>query len=345
MSIVHAFMEACKRAVFGSANLHQQCAVGLRDPQSEVAVWLKAPGFCRDVTQRHLMAAAHPLTLGVGIEEGRDLRAIKRSGVALEFRERAKSQRLLGTVNLQWLEAVPFEGGGLHLFQVRSSRNYCLPQGWLWTHYAYYAWQRRRARWRTGAPAVEVLASELRSVIVLYICPRPVVLVSVKDGDAANIFPMDLIGAVGPQHFALGLHNTSAPLPLLDRSRRIALSSVPLEQKAWAYDLGKNHKRTSIDWAGVPFASTSSPTFGILVPRFSTRVREMQIETARDLGSHKLLLARVVQDQRCAEAPELFLIHGIYQARRQRVQRADQNESRAAYAPPSTVVTVRDAAG
>ena len=345
MSIVHPFMQACKRAVFGSANLHQQCAIGLHEPQSEVAVWMKAPGFCRDVTQRHLMAAAHPLTLGVGMEDGCDLRAIKRSGAVLEFRERGKSHRLLGKINLQWMEAVPFEGGGLHLFQVKKSRNYCLPQGWLWTHYAYYAWQRWRARRRTGAAAVAVLASELRSVIVLYICPRPVVLVSVKDGEAANIVPMDLIGAVGARHFALGLHHASAPLPLLERSRRIALSSVPLEQKAWAYGLGKNHKRTGIEWAGVPFATTPSPTFGIPVPSFSTRVREMQIEAVRELGSHKLLLGRIVQDQRRTEAPELFLIHGIYQARRLRVQGANQYGSRAPYPPPSTVVTARDAAG
>lgn len=338
-------MEACKRAVFGSANLHQQCAIGLRDPQSEVAVWLKAPGFCRDVTQRHLMAAAHPLSLGVGIEGDCDLGAVQRSGAELEFRERGKSRRLLGTVSLQWMEAMPFEGGGLHLFQVKDSRNYCLPQGWLWAHYAYYAWQRWRARRRKGAPVIAVLASELRSVIVLYICPRPVVLVSMKDGEAANIFPMDLIGAVGPRHFALGLHHTSAPLPLLERSRRIALSSVPLEQKAWAYDLGKNHKHTSVEWAGVPFATTPSPTFGIAVPCFSPRVREMQIEAVRELGSHKLLLGRIVQDQRRMEAPELFLIHGIYQARRQRAQRAEQNGSRAPYSPPSTVVAARDVAG
>jgi len=321
MPIGDQITQAFKRAVFGSANLHQQCAIGMRDPQSEVSVWLNGPGVCRDVTDRNVMAAAQPLTLGIGLEGGGDDAAIRQSCPSMEFRERGGKHRLLGRISLQLHDVVPLGGERLYLFRVRSCKNYCLPKGRLWAHYSYYAYQQWRARARSAASTFRMVASELRSVFVFYICPRPVVLVSVCDGNFANIFPMDLIGPIGARHFALALHTTSTGVPLMERSLRIALSSVPVEQKSLAYDLGKNHKRESVNWAHVPFATSPSAAFGIPVPRFSLRVREMQIEAVRALGSHKLFLAHTVEDEHRAEGLQLFLVHGIYQARRHQALR------------------------
>jgi len=320
MVIVNQFRQALKRAVFGSSDLHQQCAIGLRDPQSEVSVWLNGPGICRDVTYRHVMAAAQPLTLGVGLEDTYDPAIIGKGGPSLEFREKGGKNRLLGTISLRLIDVIPLGGGRLHLFRVRDCRNYCLPRARLWAHYSYYAYRQRRARRRHAASAFRMVASELRSVFVFYICPRPVVLVSVSDGDLANIFPMDLIGPIDTRYFALALHSNSTAVPLMERAMRIALSSVPVEQTSIAYELGENHKRRSVDWAHVPFATTPSAAFGIPVPRFSLRVREMQIEAVRALGSHNLYLAKAVEDEHWADGLQLFHVHGIYQARRHQAQ-------------------------
>lgn len=321
MPSVGQINEAFKRVVFGSSNLHQQCAIGLLDPQREVSVWLNGPGICRDVTDRNVMAAAQPLTLGVGIEGAGDEAAILRNSPSLEFHEGGGTNRLLGKINLRLIDVIPLGEGRLYLFRVRSCQNYCLPRGRIWAHYLYYAYRQWHTRRRTAASTFQMVASELRTVFVFYICPRPVVLVSVSDGMLANIFPMDLIGQVGAQHFALALHSTSTAVPLMERSLRVALGSVPLEQTSTAYDLGKNHKRRSVEWSQIPFATTPSANFGIPVPRFSLRVREMQIEAVRTLGSHKLFLAKTVEDERWAEGSQLFLVHGIYQARRQHALR------------------------
>jgi len=129
---------------------------------------------------------------------------------------------------------------------------------------------------------------------------------------------MDLIGPVSPRHFSLALHGTSTAVPLLERSQRLAMSSIPVEQASLVYELGKNHKRPSVDWARVPFATTPSPLFGFPVPCYSLRVREMEIEAVQTLGSHKLFLARTLQDQHWADGLQLFFVHGVYQARRLR---------------------------
>lgn len=320
MHIVNQVGEALKWLVFGSANLRQQCAIGLRDPQSEVSVWLHGLGVPRDVTYSNVMVAARPLTLGIGLEGKCDAVATRRSRPSLEFRERRGENRLLGEIGLRLMESIPVGGEQLYLFEPRSCRNYCLPRARLWARYLYYAWRRWRARRRSDAPHPRMAARELHPIFVFYICPRPVVLVSVTDGNLANIFPMDLIGPIGTRHFSLALHATSTAVPLMERSRRIALSSVPVEQTSVAYELGENHKKRCVDWAHLSFATTPSATFGLPVPRFSLRVREMQIEAVRVLGSHKLFLARTIEDQRWADGLQLFFVHGIYQARRHQAQ-------------------------
>jgi hypothetical protein len=124
---------------------------------------------------------------------------------------------------------------------------------------------------------------------------------------------MDLIGLVSPRYFSLALHGTSTAAPLFENSRRIALSSVPPEQASVAYRLGKNHKVPCADVDQLPFATTSTAAFGLPVPKFAVRVREMQIESVRTVGSYKLFLARTIGDRWLSEGPQFFLVHGFHQ--------------------------------
>ena len=67
---------------------------------------------------------------------------------------------------------------------------------------------------------------------VLYISPRPVVLVSVDDGVNANMFPMDLVGPIHGGGFTLALRNTSPSVQTLRTARRAALAHVSYENRA-----------------------------------------------------------------------------------------------------------------
>ena len=297
-----------KHLLFGSASFSQFRAVGLRDPQSEVGVWLHGAGAPQDVTYNHVAAAARPFTIGVGLQNNLDGAGVRR-GLSLTFQERSGEQRLLGEINLRLLEAIPLGDAQLYLFEPRSYRNYSIPRAWLWMRYLYYAYemQRRRAQ----APQAPTVARDLHRVFVFYLCPRPIVLASATDGNVSNIFPLDLIGPLGAGRFSLAIQNTSTAGPLLERSRRVALSSVPAEQTALAYKLGKNHREPHVEWDHLPFATTASPAFGLPVPSFSLRVREMQIESVRPLGSYKLFLGRIVEDVTWADGLQFFLVHGF----------------------------------
>lgn len=319
MSILRQTRAAVKCLAFGSWNMPQFCNVGLADPQLEISVWLHGIGAPRNVTDNNAAVAARPFTIGIVLDGEWDAAEFDHSQPSLKFRERSGENRLLGEISLRPLEAIPVGSERLYLFEAENSRNYCLPKAVLWRRYLHYSYDRWRSGRRSNPSDIQMVARDVHSLFVFYICPRPVFLISVMDGDIGNIFPMDLTGSIGARYFSLSLHSTS-PAMLMERSRRIAVSSIPVEQTSLAFELGKNHKKPFVDWSQIPFDTTKSAAFGLPVPKFSLRVREMQIESVRPMGSHKLFVARTIEDQRWADGLQMFQVHGFYQAWKQKAQ-------------------------
>ena len=311
--------EAFKQLVFGSANVPQQCVVGMSDPQAEVSVWLQGRGGTLEVTNNNVIASARPLILGIGLSNESNAVMFRESQPTLKFVETSGERQLLAEIQLRKIGAIPLDEGTLCLYAARSSRNYCIPRVRRWMRYLYDGYRQWLSERRSQTPILRIPVRELHCVFAFYTCPRPVVLASVVDGTLGNIIPMDLIGPVSAAHFTLALHNDSPVLPMMTRSRRIALSSIPVDYSSLAFEMGKHHRRSSIEWGSLPFPTTTSEVFGLPVPQFSSRVRELQIETIRGLGSHTLLVGRMVKDRSRANGPQLFQIHGFYQAWRRRV--------------------------
>ncbi len=311
-----------RSTILADTDLPQQCAVGLRGPQSEVRVELHGlgtrPGL-RDVTGHHMIACASPFTIGIGL----DAEPSTGSPLSLRFFEREGDQRLLAEIELRLSASIPAGDQRLCLFEIGGVQNYCLPKPRLWAHYLFLAYLRSRGTKKPGE--IPMVARGVHAGIACFTCPRPVVLVSVADGAAGNMFPMNLMGPVGDGWFAFSLNTTRQASPLVQRVGRVALSDLPFDQSDRARELRGNHKRESIHWQDLPFPTRTSAALGIPVPDFALRVREMEIETVRKLGSHTVFVARIVHEERCSDGLQFFMIHGIYQAWRLR-QRPDLSE-------------------
>lgn len=316
--------EAVRHFLLGSADVPSQCVIGLTDPQSDVQVWLEEAGARIDVTDRNIMAAASPLLFGIGRNDERD--QVRWRSPVLVFRGR-KEENALAEIHLRHAEDVVWKGGSVALFHVTGSANYCVPALRLRLHYWNSAIKNRRAASLKPAPELRLDSRELRAVFAFYVCPRPVVLVSVEQDGAFNIFPMDLIGAMGQSSFALALHNTSVPLQLVQASGRIAVSSVPMDHCAAVLAMGRHHNARGIDVKTLPFATMRSHQHGLAVPQVSLRVREMQVHTIRRLGSHHLLIAEVLQDRTMRSGLQMFQAHGFYRVWKSRVPRNTHKEN------------------
>jgi flavin reductase (DIM6/NTAB) family NADH-FMN oxidoreductase RutF len=273
--------------------------VGLADEQQLIDVRLRSSGESIDVNSNHVIASLVPLTIAVGIG------GIRRGELA--FFDRS-SGRELGTLRLQSAQDPETTGTGVSILEVHGGRHACLPRG-------IRAWQRLlQARWRHD-PGFRMSNTAIQHLMLYYLCPRPVVLVSVDDGVNNNLFPMDLIGKLGDS-FTLALRSTSPSIATMRGSRRVALANVALQQQHAVYALGKHHRLAQIDWSGLPFESARSTEFGLRVPADAQRVRECTIEAWHEIGSHTFFVCRVVSDRTLGAEPLMHHTCGIHRVYR-----------------------------
>jgi flavin reductase (DIM6/NTAB) family NADH-FMN oxidoreductase RutF len=158
----------------------------------------------------------------------------------------------------------------------------------------------------------------VQQLMTFYICPRPVVLVSVSEATHSNIFPMDLIGPLGPGRFTLALRHTSISVPTMVDARRIAISGIGAEHKEAVYRLGKHHKKEFADWSTLPFPTRSTPTFGIPGIGSALSIRELAVEHSEPVGSHMFFICRIVSDCRLNDGAQLHHTTGFHQEFRRR---------------------------
>lgn len=273
--------------------------IGLREANGLVDVRLRTRDGEFDVDGNHVIASLVPLMVAVG-------RGGIRSG-ELVFSDHA-SGRVLGILELHRARECVGESA-CSLLEVTGGRHWCLPLG-------LRRWQRLlQAKWRY-APGFRMSNSAIQHLMLFYLRPRPVVLVSVDDGMNHNLFPMDLIGPLR-DGFTLALRNTSPSVATLRGSRRAALSDVALRRQPEVYQLGKHHKVARIDWSQLPFPAARSPQFGLPVPADAQRLREFCIEDWRELGSHTFFRCLQVSDQVLGDEPRLHHTCGLHRAWRE----------------------------
>ena len=302
-----------QKFLFGDTLLPQEFFIGLPEPQKEITVWLHGLGSSSpiDVTSRHLMACASPLTVCIAFDQRERLGEKDVERLTLKYCERKGQKQVLGEISLKPTTSISEDGLNLVLFEVRSSVNYCLPKARLWAHYLFHAY----SQWRKAdTSGMKMSFLERRAAMVMFIRPHPVSLVSLADETGGNIFPMNLMGDLGNEYFAFALKDSRRAAHLVERTRRIALSSIPLSQAPLAYQLAINHTKERIEWDQLPFATNLSAKFRIPIPVFAQRVREMDVMNVHYAGSHILFLARIVRDETFSHSLGLSVIHGFYQA-------------------------------
>jgi hypothetical protein len=321
MSLKKILSRTVKRALFGGDPLPNRFFIAQTEPQQEVTVWLHGAGEPIDVTRRHCEACGSPFILCIGFERGRAPTETQRSHLTLRFCERGGRQRVLGEIVLQWTRTLESGDSEVLLFRPKSAVNYCLSKSKLRVYALWHAYK----SWRNGA--VKVSHIERDAMAVMFICPRPVSLISVTDDAGGNIYPLNVMGDLSESFFALCLKAGRLPAQCVEKTRRLVLSSVPMSAAPIAYRLGPNHNRPTIDWNTLSFPTRPSLSFEIPVPVFACRVREMEIVQIHKLGFHTFFLARVISDEQLARVPELCVAHGFYQDWRVRYRGVDKQRA------------------
>jgi flavin reductase (DIM6/NTAB) family NADH-FMN oxidoreductase RutF len=164
----------------------------------------------------------------------------------------------------------------------------------------------------------QMAPAAVQQLMTFYICPRPVVLVSVLEAAHSNIFPMDLIGPFGGAFFTLALRSTSISVPTMLEARRVALSGIGAEHKDAVYRLGEHHKKPFADWNTLPFPTMPTEIFGIPAVASSLWIRELAIEASDEIGSHTFFVCRIVSERAQTQGLQLHHTAGFHQEYRRR---------------------------
>src|SRR5580658_9026217 len=239
MSDLHKIRRAIKGRIFGETILPEEFATGIADPQQEISVMLEGLGAPIDVTFRHSTACSGPFLLAIALDQEQLPNSQQLRRLSLKFYERGNGH-LLGDIRLQWKETIALSGGGLLLFAPRSVRNHCLPGLTLWAHHSLHLlhqWKRR------SASRMTMSFLERRGAMVSFIRPHPTVLGSVTGKLGGNIFPMNIMGALGPKRFGFALRNDRLAGQLVERAGRVVMSNVPVRHASTAYRLAANHTK------------------------------------------------------------------------------------------------------
>jgi flavin reductase (DIM6/NTAB) family NADH-FMN oxidoreductase RutF len=301
----------------------QWLPISLQPPQDAVEVRLVTPERIFDVTANNAVAALDPFTIVVGLEPQMRSAVTCASAPELHLVDRSL-QRVIGRLRLGPAICWDSTGALLASFHVRHGSHRCAP----WPRRAWDGLLYRRASGRDHRPGNFALtATEVQQVMIFYMCPRPVFLVSVDDGQHSNIFPMDLVGPLATDRFTLALRNSSPSVETIANARKVALASVPATQYEIALQLGAHHRKSTIDWSALSFEVRRSQEFALPTMATALRVREIAIGDFKRVGSHTLFVGRVVSDETLDDRPQLFHTCGAYQSLRTRHERPFQAAS------------------
>jgi len=289
--------------------LPQWYAIALHPPQELVHVRLKAADGEFDLTRNNVIVALRPLTVAIGMDGPLSLALQKTDSCELHFIN-ARDGDMLGVLGLERQQDWTTNGIALALFGVTGGTHRCLG----WPGRPWNRWLQDRAVRAGSKPGNFALSpAATQQIMIFYICPRPVVLVSVDGGSHSNLFPMDLIGPVASDRFTLALRSTSASVEPMKAARRVALSDVPASHHKTAYSLGAHHKNAQVDWESLPFRLGRSAFFSLPVPEWALRVRELTILDVRTVGSHTLFMAEARSDSVIRDDAQFFHTSGIHE--------------------------------
>lgn len=286
----------------------QWATVAVEPSAQFVSAELLWDGGHADATRDHTVASLKPLTIATSIDGGQR--------PLLQYSDRLTG-RVLGVLRLRKEGSIEADNARLNLYQVEEGRHYCLG----WPFRAFTAWRQNRSMLKNRARNhlnMEPVAAQ--QLMITYLCPRPVVLVSVEAEGHRNIFPMDLIGPLeGSGLFSLALRSSNVSEPTMRDVRRVALSHPAATMKGTVYQLARHHKDAVKAWTDLPFPLSRSPELDIPTVASALRVQELAIVHSEVIGSHTFFLCRVVTSEDVGEGAQLHHTAGFHQYYRTRL--------------------------
>ncbi|HZY36798.1 MAG TPA: hypothetical protein VFE53_09130 [Mucilaginibacter sp.] len=301
--------------LFGDAAIREYATITVNDEIRE-KVYLKIDSSIADISQNHWLLCLDPIVFGIWTENGKDIPPIdEKRGYKMYFTDSATNNngninaKAVADLTLDFFDRIDEKDGSLTLLKLRKCRIHHL--NFIKTRLIFLKFYKKP----------QLSFAKLKSFVSAYSYPRRVRVISFKQGDYYNIFPMDLLGDIRQSNkYVFGLRHTNTTLSKIIETKKMVVSEVPFEYKDVIYKLGSHHSTSPPSVALLPFKVIASKKFGFYVPEWANSYKEIRILKTINLGSHMLLWGAVQHE--CAlkiSTGHLFHIHYLlylYQKRK-----------------------------
>jgi len=260
----------------------------------EEKVYLDIAGVLIDISKDHWLLCIEPIVFGVWMEKGKTFKNDQECHMYIGERE--------VDVTLELCGHIAEEEGSLYLMKLKKSGIYQL--NFIKTWLLYYRYYRRGG----------LSFHRFKSFVAAYSYPRRIRLVTFRQDDYFNIFPMDLLGDISAHgRYVFGLRHTNTSLKRIIETGKLAVCEVPYKYEKIIYQLGKHHSSRPPTLDELPFNVAPSKNFEFYIPDVAESYKEVHILRNTDLGSHMLLWGETVGEERTTvPGDHLYLVHFLH---------------------------------
>lgn len=271
-------------------------------------VYLEVNGQLINVSQLHWLLCIEPIVFGVWIENEVHKTAINNATTCkLYFNSGNKDKGPMtdpmeAELHFSRTQSIEEATGTLFLLKLEQSYIYQLNAVKRYLIFRRY-YRKNGLHFR-----------QFKAFVAAYSYPRRVRMISFRQDDYFNIFPMDLLGDISTcNRFVFGLRHTNIALNKIIATGKLVVAEAPFEQKAAIYRLGAHHSANPPALHNLPFKTIESKDHGFFIPDWAQSYREINVLKTINLGSHMLLWGASSAEQ-VLQPPtsNLYLVHFLH---------------------------------
>jgi flavin reductase (DIM6/NTAB) family NADH-FMN oxidoreductase RutF len=280
--------------LFGQSFFKEYPAVSIDENAIGEKVVFEIGGTQSDVSQKHWLLSLEPIIFGIWVDGNANY---KDNGPRLLFN--SKQGKTLAVLDLNLTDSISEKEGALFLFEVQKSKLFYLNP--LKTYLIFLLHYKKPSQ----------SFDQFKNLAAAFSYPRKVRLISFKQGDYFNIFPMDLVGAI-PQtnRFAFGLRHTNSTLGQIILAKKIVAAEFPSSLKKDVYRLSNHHSVNPPSTDSLSFKTILTQSYDFPIPETAMKYYEIEITKTINLGSHMLLWGESINTVSLNQKEDnLFHIH------------------------------------
>lgn len=262
---------------------------GVRIPngQIEEEVILENAGHKLNVSNRHNIVCERPFCIAVWIGADDLSSFFEADKVKLKIIKGTKS---VASLDIKPVKKLEQNNGAVFVFQVISARCYQLNLLYQYLLIRLFFTNRRHTY------------TEALIYCAVYSYPRKVIVTSFRDHEYYNIFPMDFQGEYPEINtYLLGLKTSNITVNKIIETKRVVVSTTDDIDSKTIYDLGAHHSNIPPTIENLSFKVRESELLKFPVPGFSSAYKEIEIIGNYKLGSHMMLVGRILNAKKITE--------------------------------------------